>query len=31
MELLDAATQAALDYYWAGQVKASQYAIFHGC
>ena len=31
MVLLDAATQAALDYYWAGQVKASQYAIFHGC
>jgi hypothetical protein len=31
MDLLDAATQAALDYYWAGQVKASQYAIFHGC
>jgi hypothetical protein len=31
MELLDAATEAALDYYWAGQVKACQYAIFHIC
>jgi len=31
MDLLDAATQAALDYYWAGQVKACQYAIFHSC
>ena len=31
MDLLDAATEAALDYYWAGQVKACQYAIFHGC
>jgi hypothetical protein len=31
MVLLDAATEAALDYYWAGQVKACQYAIFHIC
>ncbi len=31
MVLLDAATQAALNYYWAGQVKACQYAIFHIC
>jgi len=31
MDLLDAATEAALDYYWAGQVKACQYAIFHIC
>ena len=31
MDLLEAETQAALEHYWAGQVKASQYAIFHGC
>jgi len=28
MVLLDAATTEALDHYWVGQVKASQYAIF---
>jgi len=31
MVLLDSATQEALDHYWAEQVKASQYAIFHIC
>ena len=31
MVLLDSATQEALDHYWAGQVKACQYAIFHIC
>ena len=29
--LLDAATEEALDRYWAGQVKACQYALFHSC
>jgi len=29
MVLLDAATTEALEHYWVGQVKASQYAIFH--
>ena len=29
--LLDAATEEALEHYWAGQVKACQYAIFHIC
>ena len=29
MVLLDAATEAALAYYWADRVKACQYAIFH--
>jgi hypothetical protein len=28
MVLLDAATEEALDHYWAEQVKACQYAIF---
>lgn len=28
MVLLDAATTEALEHYWVGQVKASQYAIF---
>ena len=28
MVLLDAATTKALEHYWVGQVKASQYAIF---
>jgi len=31
MELLDSATEEALEHYWAGQVKACQYAIFHIC
>ena len=31
MDLLDAATDEALEHYWAGQVKACQYAIFHIC
>jgi len=31
MVLLDAATEEALEHYWAGQVKACQYAIFHIC
>lgn len=31
MVLLDAATDEALEHYWAGQVKACQYAIFHIC
>lgn len=31
MVLLDAATTEALEHYWAGQVKACQYAIFHSC
>jgi hypothetical protein len=31
MDLLDAATEEALEHYWAGQVKACQYAIFHIC
>ena len=29
--LLDWATDEALEYYWKGQVKACQYAIFHIC
>ena len=29
MVLLDAATEEALEHYWAAQVKACQYAIFH--
>jgi hypothetical protein len=28
MALLDAATTEALEHYWAGQVKACQYALF---
>jgi len=31
MDLLDAATEEALEHYWVGQVKACQYAIFHIC
>lgn len=31
MVLLDSATEEALEHYWAGQVKACQYAIFHIC
>ena len=31
LTLLDEATDAALDHYWKGQVKACQYAIFHIC
>lgn len=31
MALLDAASEEALEHYWAGQVKACQYAIFHMC
>jgi hypothetical protein len=31
MVLLDAATEEALEHYWAGQVKACQYTIFHSC
>jgi hypothetical protein len=31
MVLLDSATEEALRHYWAGQVKACQYAIFHIC
>jgi len=31
LNLLDSATEDALDYYWKGQVKACQYAIFHIC
>jgi len=31
LNLLDSATEDALDYYWKGQVKACQYAIFHMC
>ena len=29
--LLDAATDEALERYWAEQVKACQYALFHSC
>ena len=31
LRLLDEATSEALDHYWAGRVKACQYAIFHIC
>ena len=31
LTLLDWATDEALEYYWRGQVKACQYAIFHMC
>jgi len=31
LTLLDRATDEALEYYWKGQVKACQYAIFHMC
>lgn len=31
LRLLDRATEAALEHYWKGQVKASQYAIFNMC
>ena len=31
LRLLDEATREALDHYWAGRVKACQYAIFHIC
>ena len=31
LRLLDEATSEALDHYWAGRVKACQYAIFHNC
>jgi hypothetical protein len=31
LSLLDWATDEALEYYWRGQVKACQYAIFNMC
>ena len=31
LSLLDRATDEALEHYWRGQVKASQYAIFNMC
>lgn len=31
LSLLDWATDEALEHYWRGQVKASQYAIFNMC
>lgn len=31
LRLLDRATEEALEHYWKGQVKASQYAIFNMC
>jgi hypothetical protein len=31
LSLLDRATYEALEHYWRGQVKASQYAIFNTC
>jgi hypothetical protein len=31
LSLLDRATDEALEHYWRGQVKASQYAIFTMC